>query len=65
MISSRHITLRSRPWEGQDRREPIWNPIELIFIDFKDGTFHPGDLVTFDVYDNSTKQIISRHTYTA
>jgi hypothetical protein len=43
----------------------IWYPASSIGIDYKDGTFHPGDSVTFEVYDNSTKQIISRDTYTA
>lgn len=42
-----------------------WGPGESIFIDFTDKTFHPGDVVTFEVYDAVTQQIISRHTYTA
>jgi len=42
-----------------------WSPVEMVFIDFRDGTFHPGDQVILEVYDNSTKQIISRHSYTA
>ncbi|WP_157677656.1 type IV pilin N-terminal domain-containing protein [Methanoregula boonei] len=43
----------------------FWNPVEMIFVDFRDGTFHPGDQVTFEVYDNTTRQLLSRHTYTA
>jgi len=42
-----------------------WYPAFSIGIDYNDRTFHPGDIVTFEVYDNTTKQIISRHTYTA
>ena len=62
-IPTHHFKIQTLGGAGS--QGTLWNPIELIFIDFKDGTFHPGDLVTFDVYDNSTKQIISRHTYTA
>jgi hypothetical protein len=42
-----------------------WNSNRKIGIDYKDKTFHPGDIVTFEVYDATTDQIISRHTYTA
>ena len=42
-----------------------WYPSSTIYIDYEDRTFSPGDYVTFEVYDNSTKQIISRHTYKA
>jgi hypothetical protein len=50
---------------GPGSRKRVWDPNERVFIDFKDGTFHPGDVVTFEVYDVVTRQIISRHTYTA
>jgi len=50
---------------GQGSRGTTWDPGELIFIDYSDKTFHPGDVVTFEVYDVETDQIISRHTYTA
>ena len=59
------ITTRSRHLGAQDRRVGSWDPDELISINYKDGTFHPGDVVTFEVYDVVTNQIISRHTYTA
>jgi len=42
-----------------------WYPTASIWIDYEDHTFHPGDRVMFEVYDNTTKRIISRHTYTA
>jgi hypothetical protein len=50
---------------GQGSRGTTWDPGELIFIDFAERTFHPGDVVTLEVYDVATQQIISRHTYTA
>jgi hypothetical protein len=43
----------------------LWTPGEMTYIEFSHGTFHPGDCVTFEVFDNTTKQIISRHTYRA
>ena len=43
----------------------LWTPGEMTYIEFSHGTFHPGDTVTFEVYDNTTSQIISRHTYHA
>lgn len=42
-----------------------WYPGQHIRIDYSHGTFHPGDLVKIEVYDSLTKQIISRHTYSA
>ncbi len=44
---------------------PTWYPNWAISINYKDKTFHPGDDITFEVYNNSTDQIISRHTYRA
>jgi flagellin-like protein len=42
----------SRWYEGQE-----------IFIDYNDGTFHPGDTICIEVYDSVTGEIISRDTY--
>lgn len=42
-----------------------WYPLATIYIDYEDRTFRPGDYVTFEVYDNTTKQIISRHSFKA
>jgi hypothetical protein len=50
---------------GPGSRGRIWDPDEMIAIDYRDRTFHPGDVVTFEVYDAVTSQIISRHSYTA
>jgi hypothetical protein len=41
----------------------LWYPDATLAIDFSDGTFHPGDIVQFDVYDKTTDQLISRDTY--
>jgi hypothetical protein len=43
----------------------IWPPGALLSIDYKDGTFHPGDMVTIEVYNKTTRQIISRDMYKA
>jgi flagellin-like protein len=40
-----------------------WYPNAAIRIDYKDKTFQPEDVVMFEVYDNTTNQIISRDTY--
>jgi hypothetical protein len=37
-----------------------WQPNALVFIDYNQGTFHPGDVVVFEVYDRETGRIISR-----
>jgi hypothetical protein len=40
-----------------------WYPQSTIFIDYTDKTFHPGDVVRFEVFDRDTNQIISRDTW--
>lgn len=50
---------------GPGSCDATWDPNEMVFIDFTDGTFRPGDTVTFEVYDKISGQIISRHTYAA
>ncbi|PKL65019.1 MAG: hypothetical protein CVV32_05570 [Methanomicrobiales archaeon HGW-Methanomicrobiales-3] len=40
-----------------------WYPTATIFVDYSQGTFHPGDIVQFEVYDRDTNQIISRDTW--
>lgn len=42
-----------------------WNPHEKIAIDFTDGTFHPGDLITVEVYGRPGPTLVSRHSKTA
>ena len=43
----------------------LWVPGASLWIDYQNGTFHPGDMVTIEVYDNTTKQILSRDMYKA
>ena len=43
----------------------MWDPNEMVVIDFTDGTLRPGDTVMFDVYDRISGQVISRDTYLA
>lgn len=45
--------------------EGRWAPGASLSIFYRHGTFHPGNVVMIEVYDNSTKKIISRHTYKA
>jgi len=40
-----------------------WYPQAAISVDYSQGTFHPGDIVQFEVYDRDTNQIISRDTW--
>jgi len=40
-----------------------WSPGEMLYIDFKDRTFHPEDSVRIEIYDKTTNQIISSDTY--
>ena len=40
-----------------------WVPDATIAIDYSDGTFHPGDIVQFEVYDRKTGQLLSRDTW--
>lgn len=39
-----------------------WYPGGTIFVDYSDGTFHPGDVVQFEVIDRDTGRVISRDT---
>jgi flagellin-like protein len=41
----------------------LWYPGATLYIDYEKGTFHPGDLVQFEVYERSTGMIISRDSY--
>jgi flagellin-like protein len=40
-----------------------WYPGQTINIDYSKGTFHPADIVRFEVYDRRTNIIISRDTW--
>ena len=62
-LSTHHFMVQNLG--GQGSCGDTWNPGEMVFIDFTDGTFRPGDTVTFEVSDKTSGQIISRHTITA
>lgn len=62
-ISSQHFGVQNLA--GFGAKGVTWYSNAMIWIDYTDKTFHPGDEITFEVYDNKTNQIISRHTYTA
>jgi hypothetical protein len=48
---------------GMDKSNAQWYPDQMIWIDFNDGTFGPGDTIRIEVYDDITGQILSRDTY--
>jgi hypothetical protein len=40
-----------------------WYPDQMIWIDFNNGMFGPGDTIRIEVYDGLTGKIISRDTW--
>lgn len=42
-----------------------WSPHEKIALDFADGTFHPGDQITVEIYQRPKSNLISRYSMTA
>ena len=62
-ISSQHFGVQNLA--GFGAKGVTWYSNAMIWIDYTDKTFHPGDEVTFEVYDTTTDLIISRDTYTA
>jgi hypothetical protein len=48
---------------GFGSHDYLWYPAATIAINYAKGTFHPGDVVQFEVYDRTTNNIISRDTY--
>jgi hypothetical protein len=49
---------------GTGCRGDKWNPHEKIVIDFTDGTFHPGDTITVEIYQKPKNLLISRFSKT-
>ncbi len=47
---------------GLGTRNYYWHPGVTIYVDYNQGTFHPGDVVKFEVYDRDTNRIISEDT---
>jgi len=62
-ISTAHIGVQTLG--GTGCQGTFWEPGERIVLDFTDGTFHPGDFVSAEIYDIPTNLLISRHTYKA
>jgi len=62
-IPTHHFGIQTISGEGC--KGTTWLPGERVALDFNDKTFHPGDLVTAEIYDTTTGKIISRHSYRA
>jgi FlaG/FlaF family flagellin (archaellin) len=60
-ISSHHFGIQNI--KGMSGK--TWYSNLAISINYKDRTFKTGDKITFEVFDNTTNQIISRHIFTA
>ena len=58
---SHHFDVKNLVGAGGE----TWYPGALIGIDYENGMFHPGDMVTLEIFDKNTKQIISRHSFKA
>ena len=61
-ISSQHFGVQNLA--GFGAKGATWYSNAMIWIDYTDKTFHPGDEVTLEVFNSTTNQIISRHMYT-
>ena len=62
-ISSQHFGVQNLA--GFGAKGVTWYPNAMIWIDYTDMTFHPGDEVTLEVFNSTTNQIISRHMFNA
>lgn len=62
-ISSQHFGVQNLA--GFGAKGATWYPNAMIWIDYTDKTFHPGDEITFEVFNKTTNKIISRHMYIA
>lgn len=49
----------------KDKSTAKWYPGQLLYIDFNNGTFGPGDTIRIEIYDSLTGKIISRDTWPA
>jgi hypothetical protein len=48
---------------GMGTNNYAWVPEAMVWIDYAQGTFRPGDSILFEVFDRDTGRIISRDTY--
>ncbi|MCK9579527.1 MAG: hypothetical protein M0Q92_03630 [Methanoregula sp.] len=60
-VPSHHFGIQKMGGFGTE--DFFWVPTATLYIDYSDGTFHPGDIIMFEVYDRTTNQIISRDTW--
>ena len=60
-LPAHHYGIQTLGGFGSD--DFLWYPEATISIDYAQGTFHPEDIVQFEVYDRTTNQLISRDTY--
>ncbi len=60
-ISTPHYGIQKLGGPGS--RDFSWYSGATIFIDYKDKTFRPGDVIRFEIYDRTTDRIISRDTW--
>ncbi len=61
-IKTHHFGIQTMG--GLGCRQEKWNPGEKIVFDFTDGTFHPGDTITVEIYQKPKNTLISRYTRT-
>ena len=62
-IGTRHYGVQ---WiGGSGCSGETWEPGEKLVIDFTDGTFRPGNVVTVEIRERGSELLISRHTITA
>jgi hypothetical protein len=60
-ISTQHFGIQDMGGFGS--HDYNWGPGAMIYIDYSQGTFRPGNVVRFEVYDRDSNQIISRDTW--
>jgi hypothetical protein len=60
LIPSHHYGVRYI--KGAGCRSPYWNPGEEMEVDLADKTLIPGGMVTVEIVNRVTGQVISKHT---
>jgi flagellin-like protein len=48
---------------ARNKEDGRWYPDQMIWIDFNEGTFGPGDILRIEIYDETTGKILSGDTY--
>jgi hypothetical protein len=60
LISTHHTGVQRMNGTGR-----VWRPGDSIYIDLKDHTFYPGNVVRIEIRDVRTGVLVSADTYTA